>query len=181
MVRTCLKNHIKPVTWAPHPLVHSPSLAARPNSLTIKLTQPGLPAWWRLVSPSLDWLKTFIKQLSWASLMLSTRCSYFCHSDTQVAFDFLPVRSRLITFTRGPMACKKQSRAQLMVSRRLVQLRLLNFGMSTRLYTLKDLTNFLKSLATEEKLWLANCVTPLVATTTKVGVYVSIKNFLLWY
>ena len=64
-----LKTRLIPLGLLPNPSGPGPSRALRTraseaNLLAIKVSQPGLPAWWRLVAPMLDWVGTFVKHLT---------------------------------------------------------------------------------------------------------------------
>ena len=153
-----LKTHLTPLG----PLLNlsgpGPSRALRTrvneaNLLTIKVSQPGLPAWWRLVAPMLDWVGTFVKHLTWSILMLATKSAaptQFGNHASKFKFDFLPIRGRLVTLTRGPIACKKQSRTQLLLGRRPTQLRLVTRAEPLSLSKGGSLATLLRALLLEE-------------------------------
>jgi hypothetical protein len=46
--------------------VSAPARPIKPqtNTMALKITQPGLPSWWRLAAPALDWVGTFVRHIS---------------------------------------------------------------------------------------------------------------------
>lgn len=80
----------------------------------IRLTNPGLCGWWRLTSPGFNWAGAHLWRV--AGLDLSPLGATRFVGASLVG---LPTRARLLTLTRGPMARKKQSRKQFMVSKKV--------------------------------------------------------------
>lgn len=135
----------------------------RTRVLLFRVTQPGLPSWWRLVGPSLDWLRAFIKNFGWA-LRASGVGQGLGLLDIRLNADFLPIRGRLITLTRGPMARKKKSRAQLQVTRRVMQIRCSGLEKSLTLCGNNPvgLDQFTFSQLNETRTWAVGLGTPLL-------------------
>ena len=183
-----LKTHLTPLGLLPNLSRLGSSRAPRThaneaNLLMIKVSQPGLPAWWRLVAPMLDWVGTFVKHLTWSILMLTTRSTastQFGNQGSKFKFDFLPIRGRLVTLTRGPIACKKQSRTQLLLGRRPVQLRLVTRTEPLSLSKGGSLATLLRAIFLEEGMWLQSWPVPLTVIQTTSATTLKAPYLLLW-
>jgi hypothetical protein len=105
--------------------VSTPARPPRPqtNTMALRVTQPGLPSWWRLAAPDLNWLGTFVNHISWAVLALAPS-PLLIAKNIALRADWVATRHRLLTLTRGPMARKKKSRVQFLIPQRPMELRL---------------------------------------------------------
>lgn len=165
-------------------LVVIPSLgnhSTRPitNSLVVRVTQPGLPSWWRLAAPQLNWVSTFVKHLSWALLVLNPT-PLLISPDRRLKTDWVVPRDRLVTLTRGPMARKKKSRVQFILPKRPLQLRLTAKTQDTLELSQHTLRGKLRQVAMEEGFWLEAWPTPTAVVRSALVVSVSGLSFLAW-
>lgn len=148
------------------------------NTLTLRVSQPGLPSWWRLAAPQLNWVSTFVKHLSWALLVLNPT-PVLMSKDGKLKTDWVAPRDRLITLTRGPMARKKKSRVQFVLPKRPLQLRLAADARDALELSLPALGNKLRQVAMEEGFWLEAWPTPTTIVKSSLTLNVSGLGFLM--
>lgn len=154
------------------------SLRPMTNSLVVRVTQPGLPSWWRLAAPHLNWISAFVKHLSWALLVLGPK-PLLISGGGKLKVDRLVTRHRLITLTRGPMARKKRSRVQFMLPKRPLQLRLASDVTEPLRMSPSTTGAGLKQVAAEEDLWLDAIPTPATVTKTTLTINIGGVDFLV--
>jgi hypothetical protein len=150
------------------------------NLLTLCYSQPGLPSWWRAASPNLNWIRSTVRRMAWASRgghMGSLQC-FNCSS--RITFDHIPIRKRLETFTRGPMARKKKSRIQFTTVRRLVRYKIAAKPLFTHILTKETLSGFLASTVFEQMLWAARVPTPLTLNRAATRIVFYRPQALFW-
>jgi hypothetical protein len=149
------------------------------NTLALRVSQPGLPSWWRLAAPRLNWVSTFVKHLSWALLVLNTT-PVLVSADGRLKTDWVAPRDKLITLTRGPMARKKKSRVQFILPKRPLQLRFCAKARGALNLSQLTLGSKLRQVAMEEGFWLEVWPTPTTVVKSSLIVNASGLGFLIW-
>jgi len=149
------------------------------NSLSFKINQPGLPSWWRLAAPNLNWISAFTKHLIWAVLMISPN-PLLLGGESTIKADWLTPRASLVTLTRGPMARKKKSRVQFMLVRKPLQLRLSTKKDEELLLSTKNFRGALAMLQAEEGFWASILPSPMTLAKSKLTVNISSPALVIW-
>jgi hypothetical protein len=160
-----------------HPAYYS--LKPMVNTLSLKVSQPGLPSWWRLAAPQLNWVSAFVKHLSWALFVLSPS-PVLVSKNRSLRVDWMATRDRLVTLTRGPMARKKKSRVQFVIPRRPLQLRIIAKTQDALELSKPSLGAKLKQVRAEEGFWLEAWPTPTTIIKSSLCLNINGLGFLVW-
>lgn len=150
------------------------------NVLSLRISQPGLPSWWRLAAPQLNWVSSFTRHLAWATLVLNPQ-PLLLGKDNDIRVDWLTPRARLATLTRGPMARKKKSRIQLNLVRKPLQLRLKSHVTEGLGLCPRRLEAGLGAMLAEESFWASSLPSPMTLAKSKLVVSTVGPYFLLWH
>ena len=147
-----------------------------------RATQPGLAAWWRLLAPDLGWANAHSRRVAFACLRGASLDPTDPTRRTVVtpAIVALPHRERLITVTRGPMACKKQSRVQLLVRRQVVGLVTSGASQPMPLRSASAFGALRMALRAKAQLWAQPLGAPLALVGARLSWPVTATALLLW-
>lgn len=167
-------------TLAPHRGMRAWAGPRPANTLSFRLSQPGLASWWRLAAPSLQWVLFLLGHMSWVAQRLRLSTLSFRGHRSRARLDFLPPRARLVTFTRGPMARKKGSRVQFTVAKRLVQYRLVAKAPAIMVWADRTPPLLLATLAAEQAIWMQGLPSPLLLQAARSRTTIWAPAKLLW-
>lgn len=149
------------------------------NSLSLRCSQPGLPTWWRLAAPSLNWVGTFVKQVSWSLVVLNSESPIFGNC-LKIKTDWAAPRAKMVTLTRGPMARKKESRVQFLLPRKPIDFIFFSKVQDPLSVSHHNLRAKLSRVRIEEELWAGVCFTPLTLAKSTTSAWVCAPGMLLW-
>ncbi len=133
-----------------------------------------------MASPRLSWLATFVAQLSWALLFVGGPLGASSPARPGVKTHWASTRDRLVTLTRGPIACKKQSRVQFILPKRPLRLTVCALSTEPTLLGRRALAGLAGRIRAEEGLWVQAVPAPLAVTRAVHATPVRARCLLLW-
>ena len=150
--------------------------------VSARATQPGLASWWRLIAPGLDWASAHSRRVAYACLsgVMAEAGSSPKAFHRRPFVSGVPHRERLVTVTRGPMACKKQSRVQLLVRRQVVALETTGLVRPTALCGPRGLGALLGLTRAFALVWAQPLSAPFVVVGARVSWPASAGPLLAW-